>query len=127
MKLLKYLPVTLWMAIIFYLSSRSDLPKAQIFLIEFFLKKSGHIISYFILTLLWLKTLGKKGTDRAVLYSLSYAFTDEIHQLFVPGRTGVLTDILFDSLGIVLAVFVNYLSYSWRKPISQLVQKIQNK
>ncbi len=123
MKLLKYLPVTVWMIIIFYLSSRTDLPRAQVFYLEFLLKKSGHVISYFILTLLWLKTLGVKNTDKSVLYSLGYAFTDEIHQLFVPGRTGVLTDILFDSLGIFLAVTVNYLAHTWKKSTFPQVQK----
>lgn len=115
------------MIIIFYLSSRTDLPRANGFYLEFLFKKSGHVISYFILTLLWLKTLGRKNTDKSVLYSLSYSFTDEIHQLFVPGRTGVLTDILFDSLGISLAVLVYYFVPKWKKSIFPPIQKTQNK
>ncbi len=111
------------MIIIFYLSSRTDLPRAESFYLEFLLKKSGHVISYFVLTLLWLKTLGTKNTDKSVLYSLSYAFTDEIHQLFVPGRTGVLRDILFDSLGIFLAILVNYLAHAWKKSTFPQAQK----
>lgn len=111
------------MIVIFYLSSRTDLPRANGFYLEFLFKKSGHVISYFILTLLWIKTLGTKNTDKSVLYSLSYAFTDEIHQLFVPGRTGVLTDIIFDSFGISLAVLVNYLAHKWKKSTFPQAQK----
>lgn len=31
-----------------------------------------------------------------------YAASDEFHQLFVPGRAGMLTDVLIDSLGVLL-------------------------
>lgn len=102
------------MALIFYLSSKTDLPRADTYFLEFLFKKSGHVFVYFVLCLLWLFALGSKEVEKAILYTLLYAFTDEIHQLFVPGRTGVLTDILIDSLGISLAVLVNYL-FLWKK------------
>lgn len=33
-----------------------------------------------------------------------YAASDEIHQLFVPGRAGMVTDVLIDSLGAATAI-----------------------
>lgn len=39
-----------------------------------------------------------------ILISLVYAFTDEIHQLFVPGRFASLKDILIDLTGSVFAL-----------------------
>ncbi|OGD83271.1 hypothetical protein A2572_00325 [Candidatus Collierbacteria bacterium RIFOXYD1_FULL_40_9] len=114
MKYLKFLPVTIWMIVIFYLSSRTELPHANVFFWEFLFKKSGHVFVYFVLTLLWIFALGSKQLEKAILYTLAYAFTDEIHQLFVPGRTGVLTDILFDSLGIGLALLTNFINL-WKK------------
>ena len=42
-------------------------------------------------------------SEMSFLIALSYAFTDEIHQLFVPGRGGRLTDVLIDLLGIIIA------------------------
>lgn len=38
--------------------------------------------------------------------ALAVALADEIHQLFIPGRDGSLTDFLLDMAGITLALFV---------------------
>ena len=40
----------------------------------------------------------------AFVLSLLYAISDELHQTFVPGRSGRLTDVGFDSLGALLAL-----------------------
>ncbi len=42
----------------------------------------------------------------SVLLSFGYAITDEIHQIFVPGRSFQLTDLAVDFGGIVLGVAV---------------------
>ncbi len=127
MKTFKILLPFLWMAVIFYLSSRTDLPRANTYFWEFLFKKSGHVFVYFVLGLLWIFALGRKELEKAILYTLSYAFIDEIHQLYVPGRTGVLTDIFFDSFGISLAVLVNYLANTWKKSTFPLAPRTQSK
>lgn len=43
------------------------------------------------------------------LYTFVYACTDEIHQLFVPGRGGHFTDVLIDSAGCIFALVVNFI------------------
>ncbi len=35
-----------------------------------------------------------------------YAATDEIHQLFVPGRSGQLSDVLLDSAGVMAGIII---------------------
>ena len=35
-----------------------------------------------------------------------YAASDELHQLFVPGRSGEIKDVLLDSLGVLLGVLL---------------------
>lgn len=47
----------------------------------------------------------------------SYAVSDEIHQLFVPGRAGMISDVLIDSVGVLIGwgVFV-VLENVCRKP-----------
>lgn len=42
----------------------------------------------------------------AILLSLVYAVSDELHQLFVPGRACSVSDFLIDSAGIFLSTFL---------------------
>ncbi len=49
----------------------------------------------------------------AFLVGSIYAFTDEVHQLFVPGRTCDPTDFLVDALGI--AAGIAFYIWRWRK------------
>lgn len=37
-----------------------------------------------------------------------YAVSDEIHQLFVPGRSGQISDVIIDSLGVILGCLSVY-------------------
>ena len=115
MKYLKYLPPILWMALIFYLSSKTDLPSVTNYFWEFIYKKSGHLFVYFILTLIWIWTLTRDRLKNSILLSFAYAYTDEIHQLFVPGRTGLLRDVYIDLLGILLAVLSFFMRNKWKK------------
>lgn len=52
------------------------------------------------------------GDINKIIYSLCtgviYACTDEIHQLFIEGRSGQITDVMIDSLGVItgLSVFL---------------------
>lgn len=54
------------------------------------------------------------GTDKKeykkIIYSIifggSYAITDEIHQVFVPGRSGNIFDVGIDTLGVITGVLI---------------------
>jgi VanZ family protein len=70
-------------------------------------------MEYAILTFLFFRASSKnlnfrRAISYAALFSVTYALTDEYHQLFVFGREGNLGDILIDSLGVFLAVFLIY-------------------
>ena len=88
-------------------------------LLTFITRKSAHFILYFILGLLVFNALRKvvPTRKRAVIISitvvLGYAALDEIHQLFVPGRSGEVRDVLLDtvagSIGIVLFASIDTL------------------
>ena len=45
----------------------------------------------------------------SVLLSFLYACTDEIHQIFVPGRSAQFRDILIDTLGASIGTIITYL------------------
>ena len=110
-----WFPVFFWCAIIYYLSSipslKSDLPNQA----DLMFRKIAHMAEYGILTVLlfrvYFKSNGftiKKSISFAIIFSITYAFTDEYHQLFVFGREGSLNDVFIDSLGIFFAAFLIY-------------------
>lgn len=47
---------------------------------------------------------------RKIIYSFligeGYSITDEFHQLFIPGRSGEIRDVLIDSSGVLLGIFI---------------------
>ena len=100
-----FMPI-LWMIMIYYLSSQPDLPSNKIDYLDFIMKKTAHFTEYLVLTVLWFRALQLKSPSTALLISLAYAFTDEIHQLFVPGRTGNLRDVFIDGLGVFLGILI---------------------
>jgi VanZ family protein len=77
---------------------------------HFFVRKSGHFIEYFILSLLILRGIraGRRETHLkwaavALLCVALYASLDEFHQRFVPGRTAAVSDALLDTTGGAMA------------------------
>lgn len=84
--------------------------------IDYPLRKVAHGVEYGILGFLSYMSLHtKKGHSLitsavfAFAFSVLYAISDEIHQYFVPGRACKLTDVLIDSLGAFLVIFVTFL------------------
>ena len=63
------------------------------------------------------KTVAKKITldlikyslFMSILFSFLYACTDEIHQIFVPGRSAQFRDVLIDTLGASFGAIITYL------------------
>lgn len=108
-----WLPVIVWMGLIFVLSSQSDLPRYPTRLIDLLTKKLGHLSEYAVLAILAQRALTRGGVRAsspllAVALSVAYALSDEYHQLHIPGRNGNLWDVVLDALGAVsgLAFFV---------------------
>ncbi|MBU4310735.1 VanZ family protein [bacterium] len=105
-----WVPVILYAGLIFTLSSFPlPPPKVEIPFIDKFI----HLIEYGILGFLFYRALrvsklAKRVFILAIIFSILYALSDEIHQYFVPGRNCDLWDLAADSLGIVLiALYLN--------------------
>ena len=68
------------------------------------LRKLAHVSIYALLGALLLRALGDSLASIAV--AVAYAVSDEVHQHFVPGRSGAPIDVAFDALGVVAGIVV---------------------
>ena len=105
------LPLLAWMGAIYALSAQSSLPSAPDAWWDLLLKKGAHMAGYAVLTVLWWRVLSRRGAARlalalSVLFSVGYAVSDEVHQLYVPGRNGRVWDVAIDACGVLLAAAV---------------------
>jgi len=79
-------------------------------MLEFYIRKFGHMFSFGLLAILWAAGLRSKLKSRSMamlaasIISLLYAISDEWHQTFVPNRTGHAIDVAVDAAGILLAM-----------------------
>lgn len=77
---------------------------------DFLIRKTAHFTEYAILGMLLVNTFKIKKIDRYFIYSLIlgalYSVTDEVHQIFVPGRSCLIKDMLLDSSGVLFGVSI---------------------
>lgn len=78
--------------------------------IDSYVRKSAHAMEYTILGVLACLCFYYYGMKHFTVLGLSlgvvYAALDEFHQLFVPGRSGEIMDVLIDSLGVLLGCMI---------------------
>ena len=84
--------------------------------IHFLIRKAAHLTEYGILGLLWFRAW--RGTRVGwywqwglfgVVVALVVASADEIHQSFVPSRTGEFRDVVLDVCGAMIVQFLLWL------------------
>lgn len=111
-----WMPVLLCAGAIFLASSRAyaPAPVAKSIIDLFHLETVAHLFEYSCLGALLYRALVSLRSLRpvqvqtwAVIMAVAFAFSDEYHQSFVPGRHPRLTDVGIDAVGILtgLAVF----------------------
>lgn len=117
--------VILWMIFIFVMSSfdatsssnqsnfivdiiTSIINIKDIGLLSLIIRKLAHFIEYFILGILVINFITRydKKIIIAILLCIIYATSDEIHQIFVPGRSCQIIDIMIDSLGSIMGIYL---------------------
>ncbi len=85
-----------------------------------FVRKNAHFFVYLILGVLVVRALrksgmrGYRGAFTALLICALYAMSDETHQLFIAGRSGELRDVLIDSSGAFTGIGITFLISEWR-------------
>lgn len=86
------------------------------------LRKGAHFFAYLVLGILMINGLsssdiyGFKGIGLAILICILYAISDEVHQLFDPGRGGQVSDVILDSAGAIIGI----LGYKWLSNIGKI-------
>lgn len=132
-KILPWTLVILWMALIFYLSHQpatksnglsTGITEKIVEIVEkvasnikfdigrfnHIIRKNAHFFAYLVLGTLVANGLrsvgliGYKAIGFALLIYMFYAISDEIHQLFIPGRGGQVKDVIIDSAGAVVGI-----------------------
>lgn len=128
-----WLPVIIWMGVIFVASTdlgaskntsqvieplvhwvKPDATEEQVNLVHFLVRKAAHLTEYALLGILVLRAL-KLSSERlnknllaaaagALALCALYASSDEFHQSFVGDRTPCVQDVLIDSSGALLAI-----------------------
>lgn len=130
--LIRFLPVLLWALVIFAFSANpkpyNALPVSWSTPLEPSSKRVStdeiigrflHVGEYIVLSVLvsrmvlWGNPIRKIHPPVIFGFSGLYALSDEFHQLFVPGRAFQLSDLLLDSIGIILG-FLFILFIHWR-------------
>lgn len=109
--LIYWLPVFIQMGLIFYFSHQ---PGGSPALEKFpFSTVIGHFGGYALLAFLLYRALDRSperpdimAARNAVLLAVLYGISDELHQLFVPGRNPSILDLGVDALGALAAVLL---------------------
>ena len=90
-----------------------DLEPAQLKLINFYVRKTGHVLSYGLMYFFWFRAFRAQahyGPGRACLWSLGFslffASIDEGRQLFYSTRGASIGDVFLDMSGASLAALV---------------------
>jgi len=80
------------------------------------IRKMAHVFEYIVLGILTYEFIKEFNVNKKllimILICVLYAISDEIHQIFVPGRSFMVTDILLDSIASS-SVIVLFNHFSW--------------
>ena len=114
-KLLVYTPLVAYWIILFIATTLPATSMPSFGVVD----KVNHLLAYFILAILLFLTLLFQqkvplSLNKAAAYALIicslYGMLDEVHQIFIPGRSAEFLDFLADACGALLGVLLmNYL------------------
>ena len=139
---LSWILVIIWMVVIYSFSAQSAnesellssgithwtiqllnrvLPNLNIEILHLIIRQLAHLIIFLVLGVLLLNALNQSETNErvnfvlALLISLIYAISDEIHQIYVPGRVGQIYDVLIDFLGSLIGIKIFIIYNNFKK------------
>jgi hypothetical protein len=108
-RLLQWIPALICMAAIF-LASATPANRIENFgAWDTLVKKGGHFTGYAILGITYLIGIGERRPRVwliAIPLAVLYATSDELHQLYTPGRHSSLIDVCIDGMGAATGVWL---------------------
>lgn len=86
---------------------------------EVLVRKSAHLLLFTVLGVLAYLTarnyLKNKHFLWSAIFCLLYAISDEIHQILVPGRAGLVSDVLIDTAGSILGIGILFIIFKIKR------------
>src|SRR5699024_12711859 len=79
---------------------------------HYIVRRVAHLSAFFILGILTMfafeHRINRNTVQMAVAFLIGvlYAASDEVHQLFVPGRSGELRDVGIDTMGVLCGIII---------------------
>lgn len=114
-------PVVIWMAVIFLGSSHSNVMIGKSPNEDNLIKNLGHIIEYALLGFLMFRALFNQNRNSlasryawlwCLIGAILYGVSDEVHQIFVPTRTGYIGDVFIDAIGASVGLLFAMIVYT---------------
>lgn len=127
-----WVPFLIWAIVIFTFSSGQAPVVSGFHLTDFIVKKTIHIMEYWLFAILLYRALKESGMENkrsliyAFIFSVIYGATDEFHQAYTPGREPRMRDVFIDGVGASIAVasIIKILPES-SKSIQDLAKKLK--
>jgi len=108
-KIVYWLPVILYASLIFYMSSKAMVVQPQELVgLPMVSDKLLHVAEYFVFSWLLLRALKNHDLKNPFFWAFAiaalYGISDEVHQLFVPGRSFSFLDMAANAVGASLVL-----------------------
>jgi VanZ family protein len=106
-----WLPVVVWMGVIFIGSSIARMPRVGGETLDGLVHRAAHLLEFAVLGALLLRATsrGRSASKREIIITLLvvgfYGVSDEFHQRFTPGRSSEGISVLFDVAGGAIGVW----------------------
>lgn len=136
--IISFFPALVLMCVIFILSNQPAVQSSElsgsiiakileligINVSQLLIRKAAHACEFCLLAFLFSNSFTLSGIKKWHIFSfvstVLYACTDEIHQIFIPGRACRVSDILIDTAGALIGISVYYL-------IIKIIQTVRRK
>ena len=133
-KRISILLVVLWMLFIFNMSSYNSIDSNNqsgfivniisnilnindLDTLSFIIRKIAHFTEYFILGLFTQNMIHNYNKKKyiSIIICIFYAISDELHQSLIPGRSCQILDVIIDSIGSLLGIYLLHIFFKTKK------------